>query len=111
MGDMAEGMLDGTFDSMGEYIWPSPGYPRMWGKQYRRKRTAYIHLTPVQRKIASIRKEIAILINVDNVPVLEARRLMNIKYGKGWRERGMIANGKDQWSEEDLKDFQDKPKR
>jgi len=35
----------------------------------------------------------------------EARRLMNIKYGKGWRERGLVSNSDNQWTVEDLKPF------
>lgn len=69
------------------------------------RRTAYIHLSPAERKIRSIRKEIAILVNVDGIDIQEARKAMNIKYGKGWRERGLTNNSDDQWSEEDLKEF------
>ncbi len=61
-------------------------------------------LTPSERKIASIRKEIAIMLQ-SGVDVGEARRLTNVKYGKGWRERGLCVNDDDQWSEEDLKPF------
>jgi len=46
------------------------------------------------------------MVNEQNVSIQEARRLMNIKYGKSWRERGLVSNSDDQWSEEDLKDFQ-----
>ena len=60
--------------------------------------------TPSERKIASIRKEIAI--NIKNgVSVQEARKNANLKYGKGWRERGLISNSTNQWSQEDLADF------
>jgi len=58
--------------------------------------------TPAEKKIASIRKEIAILVNEQGVGVGEARKQMNIKYGKGWRERGLVSNSDDQWSTEDL---------
>jgi len=63
------------------------------------------NLSPAERKIALIRKEIAILINVDGVEVQEARKRMNDKYGKGWRERGLVVNDDDQWSAEDLEDL------
>ena len=69
------------------------------------RKTAYQHLSPEQRKIASIRKEIAILVNEQGIDLQEARRAMNIKYGKGWRERGLTNNPDDQWTEEDLKEF------
>ena len=60
--------------------------------------------TPSERKIASIRKEIAI--NIKNgVSVQEARKNANLKYGKGWRERGLISNSTNQWSQEDLAGF------
>ena len=65
------------------------------------RKTAYIHLTPSERKIASIRKEIAILIE-QGTDVQEARKMMNQKYGKGWRERGLVSNSDNQWSEHDL---------
>jgi hypothetical protein len=58
--------------------------------------------TPAEKKIASIRKEIAILVNEQGVEIGEARKQMNIKYGKGWRERGLVSNSDNQWSEEDL---------
>lgn len=61
--------------------------------------------TPVEKKIASIRKEIAILVNEQGVGIGEARKQMNIKYGKGWRERGFVANSDDQWSAEDLQPY------
>ena len=65
----------------------------------------YYKRTPAEKKIASIRKEIAILVNEQGVGIGEARKQMNLKYGKGWRERGLCVNDDDQWSEEDLKEF------
>jgi hypothetical protein len=61
--------------------------------------------TPSEKKIASIRKEIAILVNEQGVGIGEARKQMNIKYGKGWRERGLSSNLDDQWSAEDLQPY------
>jgi hypothetical protein len=58
--------------------------------------------TPAEKKIASIRKEIALLVNEQGVEIGDARKQMNIKYGKGWRERGLVSNSDNQWSEEDL---------
>lgn len=61
--------------------------------------------TPSEKKIAAIRKEIAI--NIKNgMGVQEARKNANIKYGKGWRERGLVSNSDNQWSEEDLLPYQ-----
>ena len=61
--------------------------------------------TPSEKKIASIRKEIAILVNEQGIGIGEARKQMNIKYGKGWRERGLSSNPDDQWSAEDLQPY------
>jgi len=58
-----------------------------------------------QKKIASIRKELAILIGEQGIGIQEARAQMNIKYGKGWRERGLVSGSSNQWSEEDLKEI------
>lgn len=60
--------------------------------------------TPSEKKIASIRKEIAISIK-NGTDVQEARKNANLKYGKGWRERGLVSNSPDQWTKEDLKPF------
>lgn len=60
--------------------------------------------TPVEKKIASIRKEIAIDI-ASGTSVQEARKKANIKYGKNWRERGLILNSSNQWTEEELEPF------
>lgn len=100
MGDVSDSMIDGQFDYItGEYLGSPVGYPRTkWDKPTYSKRT------PSEKKIASIRKEIAIDIK-SGTPVDEARRKANIKYGKGWRERGLCVNDDDQWTEEDLKPF------
>ena len=101
MGDIADDMINGVFDCVtGEYIGRAVGYPRRanQGKGIRYKQT------PAEKKIASIRKEIAI--NIKNgMKVQDARRDANLKYGKGWRERGLTSNGENQWTEEDLKPF------
>lgn len=113
MGEIAEMMLEGILDEQtGEYLGESVGYPRTlvkghyntvktkkWKNKYKNQ------LTPSERKIASIRKEIAIDIQ-SGTNVNEARKKANLKYGKGWRERGLWSGGDDNWSEEDLKDFQ-----
>jgi hypothetical protein len=94
MGDIADQLINdimfGEYDEIGECFQPKKS---IWKKR-----------TPSQRKIASIRKEIAIAVN-EGIDIQEARKQANLKYGKGWRERGLISNSPDQWTEEDLKQF------
>lgn len=89
MGDIAEQLIDEEmFGSSERQYTPKDNYKR----------------TPAEKKIASIRKEIAI--NIKNgIGVEEARRQANLKYGKGWRERGLVSNSDDQWSAEDLQPY------
>ena len=90
MGEIAEQLIEQEmFGSNDEYYTSKIFYKR----------------TPAEKKIASIRKEIAILVNEQSVGIGEARKQMNLKYGKGWREKGLVSNSKDQWSVEDLKDL------
>jgi hypothetical protein len=90
MGDIAEQLIEEEiFGSGKQYYAPKGNYKR----------------TPSEKKIASIRKEIAILVNEQGVGIGEARKQMNIKYGKGWRERGLSSNPDDQWSHEDLQPY------
>lgn len=90
MGDIAEQLIDEEmFGSSERYYIPKGSWKR----------------TPAEKKIASIRKEIAILVNEQGVGIGEARKQMNIKYGKGWRERGLVSNSDDQWSAEDLQPY------
>ena len=109
MGEITEGLISGEFDFYtGQYIGEPVGYPR-WivdksSKKNRRK--YYKSLTPSERKIASIRKEIALDIK-SGTSVNEARKKANLKYGKGWRERGLVRNSENQWNEEDLKPFRE----
>ena len=103
MGDIAEQLIDQEMFGYNDgYSYKPRGNKKPKGKY---RRTAKIHLTPSELKIASIRKEIAILVNEQGVRIDEARKQMNIKYGKGWRERGLVSNSDDQWSEDDLKPF------
>lgn len=67
-------------------------------------KNGYYKRTPSEKKIASIRKEIAIAVK-NGADINEARRLANLKYGKGWRQRGWAVNDTDQWTEEELKPF------
>ena len=103
MGDIAEQLIDEEMFGYDDgYSYKPRGSKKPKGKF---RRTAYIHLSPSERKIASIRKEIAILVNEQGIGIGTARRMMNDKYGKGWRERVLISNSEDQWSEEELKPF------
>ena len=112
MGDIADSMIDGQFDYItGEYIGDPVGYPRRIAQE------SYFsgRKTPSEKKIASIRKEIYLLVQEKckfyttdaekNRALDEARREMNLKYGKGWRERGLISNDENQWTEEELAPF------
>jgi len=65
---------------------------------------AYLR-TPSERKIASIRKEIAIDVKENGLTLNQARRKANLKYGDDWRSRGLISNDENQWTEEELKDI------
>jgi len=81
----------------------------MFGSNYNEnhpKRKAWFNRTPAEMKIASIRKEIAILVNDKGVSLEEARKQMNTKYGKGWRERGLTKNSDNQWTEEELSNLE-----
>ena len=90
MGDIAEQLIDEEmFGSSERHYTPKGNYKR----------------APAEKKIASIRKEIAILVNEQGVGIGEARKQMNIKYGKEWRERGLVSNSDDQWAAEDLQPY------
>lgn len=86
MGEIAEQLIDEKIFGYKEYYKPI---------KIRYKRT------PAEKKIALIRKEIAI--NIKNgMHVQEARKNANLKYGKGWRERGLSTDPNNQWLAEDL---------
>jgi hypothetical protein len=94
MGDIAEQLINdimfGEYDEIGEC--------------FQSKKSIWKKRTPSEAKIASIRKEIAIAVS-EGIDIQEARKQANLKYGKGWRERGLISNSPDQWTEEELKQF------
>lgn len=69
-------------------------------KIYKREQKGDWKRTPAEKKIASIRKEIAISVK-NGTNIQEARRNANLKYGD-WRTRGLISNSDNQWSTEDL---------
>lgn len=100
MGQYAEDIIDGTCDMYGDYTY-----------KYNQRRGRSNKLTPSELKIKRVRKELAILIESkkanypdvkESVLVYEARKEINIKYGKGWRFRGLISNDPNQWTEEEL---------
>ena len=97
MGQYAEDVIDGFCDFLGDYT-TKYNAPKQKFKHYK--------LTPAEKNIAAVRKELAILIktkikaNPDanaNILVNDARSEINAKYGKGWRERGLCVNSDNQW--------------
>lgn len=97
MGQYAEDIIDNYCDSLGDYT-AEYNMPKQRFRHYK--------LTSAEKNIATVRKELAILIkgkiksNPDinqNVLVDQARSEINIKYGKGWRERGLCVNSANQW--------------
>lgn len=112
MGEIADMMLDGTLDEQtGEYIGRGPGYPRTRVKGHYNTIGAETSPIDVNRlKIRAVRKELAILVKENernNVhrPLDMARQAMNKKYGSGWRNRGMIVNDSNQWTDENKPDW------
>jgi len=116
MGDCAEDLIEGRVDFYtGEWLdGDSPGYPRTLGRDGI-PRSLHSKLTPSEKKIRSVRIELAKLIKLKlkecktdsekNVAVNSARQEINLKYGKGWRERGLTSNSPNQWTEEELAPF------
>ena len=98
MGEIAEYLIEQEMFGFDDASYRKRGFKKSKNRSKR-------NLTPAERKIASIRKEIAILVNEQGVKLEEARKMMNQKYGKGWRERGLVVNSDNQWSDEDLKPF------
>ena len=91
MGQYAEDIINGDCNWQGDYTASyTPHY-----NEYKKKTTI------AELNIKKVRKELAMLIkeyesNGTINPVNTARKHINIKYGRGWRERGLISNGK-QW--------------
>jgi len=97
MGEFAEELIDQEMFGLNDgYSYKSKG---------KYKGTRYYSLTPAEKKIASIRKEIAIDVKKNGLTIDEARKKANQKYGKGWRERGLVSNSDNQWSDADLREF------
>ena len=89
MGQYAEDIIDGFCDNYGDYNYKHYNRPIKYNKE-------------ALNNIRLVRKELAKLIetyissNVQN-PVNTARRDINLKYGRNWRERGLILNSPNQW--------------
>jgi hypothetical protein len=92
MGQYAEDVLNGLCDESGDYTY----------KDNIKASKRWVKDTPAEANIRKVRKELAILINrfqKENKPqpISNARKYINLKYGKGWRERGLVENDEDQW--------------
>lgn len=100
MGDIADQLIDQEMFGYNDgYSYKPRGNKKPKGKY---RKAASIHLTPSERKIASIRKEIAIDVKNNGITIDDARRNANQKYGKGWRSRGLCVNDENQWTDSDL---------
>lgn len=91
MGQYANDIIEGNCDPSGDYSY-----------KYNQRGHKWIPDTPAEANIRKVRKELAILIKAkqdsgEPQAVSNARKEINLKYGKGWRERGLFVNGKDQW--------------
>lgn len=91
MGQYADDIIDGLCDLSGDYTYKDNVKNF---KQYPE--------TQAEKNIRAVRKELAILIKEklakgEHQAVSKARKEINLKYGKGWRERGLVSNSKDQW--------------
>lgn len=99
MGELADMLIDGTLDMYtGEYIGDAVGYPRTkhYSKQKQHKENK------AEKNIRKVRKELALLIKKkesegDKQAVNNARKEINLKYGRDWRTRGLISNSPNQW--------------
>jgi len=121
MGDIADSLINGEFDFItGEYLdGESPGYPRTLDNMGNVK-SFYQNMTPSEKKIRDVKIELKKLIKSKqklcttekekNQALEIARQEINKKYGKGWRERGLISGSANQWTKEDLEKYS-KPKK
>ena len=97
MGQYAEDIIDHYCDSLGDYT-AEYNVPKQQFRHYK--------LTPAERNINAVRKELAILIKAkikanpdikQTILVGQARHEINLKYGSSWKERGLVVNSDNQW--------------
>ena len=93
MGEIADMMIDGTLDMCtGEYLGEAVGYPRtakQIKKHNKKKRKQYKALS--EKSIDLVTKEIENAVKL-GIPLEEARRQANCKYGKRWKRRRLAIN-------------------
>lgn len=91
MGEYADDIIDKFCDQSGDYTY-----------KYNQKNYKYYPESQAEKNIRLVRKELAILIKQYKQQGIKsavetARKDINLKYGKGWRERGLCVNDEDQW--------------
>lgn len=91
MGQYAEDIIDRNCDYTGDYSY-----------KYNNKNSFKCKLSQAEKYIKTVRKELAILVKQkesegDKQALNNARKEINLKYGRGWRERGLISNSTNQW--------------
>jgi len=91
MGQYADDIIDGYCDESGDYTY-----------KYNVIKSNYYPESQAEKNIRRVRKELTILIKKFesegiNDPIGSARNYINFKYGKNWRERGLISNSDNQW--------------
>lgn len=104
MGDIADWMIDGIFNMYtGEYIGKAIRYPRSINDNN-------CSCIKEDKRVKKVRKELALLIKSkkaeypeykENLVVNLCRKFINLKYGRGWRERGIVSNSEDRWNDFD----------
>lgn len=97
MGQYADDIIEGRCDSSGDYTYKC-------NKKYSGKHKDTLR----EANVRKVRQELAILIKLklkeypetnQNEIVGKCRKYINLKYGKGWRERGIAVNDPIQWAE------------
>jgi len=91
MGQYADDVIDGNCDWQGDYTYKDNS---TYKGKYKDE--------PWEANVRKVRIELAILIKSFTEqnkpqPLNNARKYINLKYGKGWRERGCVSNSEDQW--------------
>ena len=91
MGQCAEDIINGDCNWQGDYTKTNTAIPRNYSQK---ETTAELNIRKVRKELAMLIKEYESNGTIN--PVNTARKHINIKYGRGWRERGLISNG-EQW--------------